>query len=289
LKMNLTNLLLLAFVIITWGYSWVLMKQALDFMMPLTFVALRITVGGLFILPLILRSGSFKFSNFFKMEYLVLGLLQTTAMFGFIIYGMKFVTAGKTAVVLYTMPVWTSFLLHFFLKERLSARQWVGVVFGIIGILSILGWDTLIHQNRLIVLGECLILLAAVSWAVANIWIRVRLKSDNPTLLNGYQQLIGVVFLIVLAVSTEGFFRVEWTYYSLYTILFTGIVASAVNFSAWFYLINKIDINITTYSSLLVPVFGLFFDWLILDTKLDIGLIIGGFFIILGIIKISRK
>ena len=158
------------------------------------------------------------------MEYLVLGLLQTTAMFGFIIYGMKFVTAGKTAVVLYTMPVWTSFLLHFFLKERLSGRQWVGVVFGIIGILSILGWDTLIHQNRLIVLGECLILLAAVSWAVANIWIRVRLKSDNPTLLNGYQQLIGVVFLIVLAVSTEGFFRVEWTYYSLYTMYYSPVL-----------------------------------------------------------------
>ena len=75
----------------------------------------------------------------------------------------------------------------------------------------------------------------------------------------------------------------------IHNVLFTGIVASAVNFSAWFYLINKIDINITTYSSLLVPVFGLFFDWLILDTKLDIGLIIGGFFIILGIIKISRK
>ena len=49
--MNLVNLLLLAFVIITWGYSWVLMKQALDYMEPITFVALRIaSVGGLVIL-----------------------------------------------------------------------------------------------------------------------------------------------------------------------------------------------------------------------------------------------
>ncbi|MGI9534186.1 MAG: DMT family transporter [Thermodesulfobacteriota bacterium] len=287
--MNLFNILLLVFVIITWGYSWVLMKQALDFMMPITFVALRITVGGLFILPFILKSRSFKFSNFFKMEYIVLGLLQTTAMFALIIYGMKFVTAGKTAVVLYTMPVWTSFLLHFFLKERLTAIQWVGAIFGIIGILCILGWDIFINQDKYIIFGEILILLAAVSWSVANIWIKVRLNNDNPTLLNGYQQLIGVIFLIILAVTTEGFFRVEWTYYSLYTILFTGIIASAVNFSAWFYLINKIDINITTYSSLLVPVCGLFFDWLILGTKMDIGLLMGGFFIILGIIMISRK
>ena len=287
--MNFINFLILTFVILTWGYSWVLMKQALDYMMPITYVALRIGVGGLTILPLILKSSSFKFSNFIRADYIILGLLQTTAMFAFIIYGMKFVTAGKTAVVLYTMPVWTSFMLHFFLKEKLSSRQWIGVLFGTIGILCILGWDTLMKQDKYIILGEVLILLAALSWSVANIWIKVRLKNDNPTLLNGYQQLIGVVFLIILAVFTEGFFNVEWTPYSVYIVLFTGIIASAINFSAWFYLLNKIDINITTYSSLLVPVFGLIFDWYILGTKLDLGLIIGGFFIILGIYLISRK
>ena len=125
--MNPANLVLLAFVIVSWGYSWVVMKQALDYMGPLTFVALRIAVGGIVILPLILRSREFRPSNFLNRAYIVLGLIQTTAMFGFIIYGMKFVSAGKTAVVLYTMPVWTSFLLHFVLKEKLSTRQWVGV------------------------------------------------------------------------------------------------------------------------------------------------------------------
>ncbi len=287
--MNLANILLLAFVIVTWGYSWVLMKQALDYMQPITFVALRIAIGGLVILPFILRNKNFRPASFLNRNYIVLGLLQTTVMFGLIIYGMKFVTAGKTAVVLYTMPVWTSFMLHFLLKERLSRRQWVGVFFGFLGIIFILGWDTLVHQNVYIVFGEFLILMAALAWAYANIWIRTRLKDENPALLNGYQQLIGVFFLIMLAISTEGLFEVKWTYYSVYTILFTGIVASAFNFSAWFYLINKIDINITTYSSLLVPVFGLLFDWYILGTKIDPGLIVGGFFIIFGIFKISRK
>jgi len=264
--MNLANILLLAFVIVTWGYSWVLMKQALEYMQPITFVALRIALGGLVILPFILRNKDFRPASFLNRNYIVLGLLQTTVMFGLIIYGMKFVTAGKTAVVLYTMPVWTSFMLHFLLKERLSRRQWVGVFFGSLGIIFILGWDTLVHQNVYIVFGEFLILMAALAWAYANIWIRTRLKDENPALLNGYQQLIGVFFLIMLAISTEGLFEVKWTYYSVYTILFTGIVASAINFSAWFYLINKIDINITTYSSLLVPVFGLLFDWYILGT-----------------------
>ena len=84
--MNLVNLLLLAFVIITWGYSWVLMKQALDYMGPITFVALRIAVGGLVILPFIIRNNDFRPAKFLNKNYIILGLLQTTAMFAFIIY-----------------------------------------------------------------------------------------------------------------------------------------------------------------------------------------------------------
>jgi len=287
--MNSFKLLLLTFVIVTWGYSWVLMKQALDYMMPLTFVALRIAVGGLVILPFMLKDGLFKPSNFFKIDYLLLGIFQTTAMFGFLIYGMQFVSAGKTAVVLYTMPVWTSLLLHFFVKEKLNRQQWLVVLFGLTGIICILGWDTLARQDKNIILGEILILLGAVSWAVANIWVKFRLKNNNPTLLNGYQQLIGVMFLIAFSISTEGFFNVEWSYFSVYTILFTGIVASAVNFSVWFYLLNTTDVNLTAYSSLLVPICGLILDWAILGTTLDTGLIVGGGFIILGIYRISKR
>ncbi len=287
--MDSFKLLVLVFIIITWGYSWVLMKQALEFMMPLTFVALRVAVGGLVILPFMLRDRSFELSGFFKTDHLVLGILQTTAMFGLLICGMKFVTAGKTAVVLYTMPVWTSLLLHFAVKERLNRQQWLGVMSGLAGMICILGWDTLVSQDRNTIFGEILILLAAISWAVANIWVKFRLKNNKPMLLNGYQQLTGVVFLIALSISTEGLFKVEWNYFSVYIILFTGVIASAVNFSAWFYLLNTTDVNLAAYPSLLVPVCGLIFDWIILGTTLDMGLIAGGAFIILGIYKISKR
>jgi len=79
--MNLVSILLLAFVIVTWGYSWVLMKQALEYMQPITFVALRIALGGLVILPFILRNKDFRPASFLNRNYIVLGLLQTTAMF----------------------------------------------------------------------------------------------------------------------------------------------------------------------------------------------------------------
>lgn len=288
MNISLGKFFLLVFTIITWGYSWVLMKQALNYMEPFTFVALRNSVGAIFLLPIIFRNNSFNLSNIKNLDYFIVGILQTTAMFALIIYGMKFVTAGKTSVVLYTMPIWTSLFLHFFLKERLSGSKWLGVILGIIGILFILGWDTISKQNIQIIFGEILILLASISWAVANIWNKKWLSNHNPSIVNGYQLLIGSIFLVLLSVSTEGTFEVRWTPYSIFIILFTGIIASAVNFSIWFHLINKLDMNTTTFSSLLVPVFGLIFDWLILGTNLDIGVVGGGIFILFGIYKISR-
>lgn len=284
---NNWKIILLIFTIITWGYSWILMKQSLQYMEPFTFIALRHVVAAIVLLPLMLFHGSFKLKNFSNPHFFLIGLIQTAAMMAFIIYGMKFVTAGKTSVIVYTMPVWTSLLLHFLLKEKLNNAKWIGVGLGLIGTLCILGWDAISVQSRDIIYGEALIILAAVCWAASNILNRKKLSNEHPFIVNGYQLFYGAVILVILAYISEGAFKVDWNYHSVFIVLFTGIVASAINFSIWFYLINSYDINITTSSSLLVPVVGIVLDWFILGTTLDIGVLAGGLLIVLGLYKIS--
>ena len=73
-------------------------------------------------------------------------------MFVFIIYGMKFVTAGKDSCCTLHNACLDKFYAPFSTKRKVKYRgQWLGVVFGFLGILSILGWDTLVHQNIYIV------------------------------------------------------------------------------------------------------------------------------------------
>jgi drug/metabolite transporter (DMT)-like permease len=107
--------------------------------------------------------------------------------------------------------------------------------------------------------------------------------------LSALQLSFGTIGLLIIAIPTHGVLNVEWTWNSVYVLLFTGLIASAVNFTIWFYLIKKLDINITTFSSMLVPVFGLFFDWLLLGNGLDWGTVTGGALILAGIYMVSRK
>ncbi|MCZ6865204.1 MAG: DMT family transporter [Candidatus Dadabacteria bacterium] len=280
---------LLVFTITTWGYSWVLMKMGLGYAEPFTFAAWRCAIGGVAMI-IFVRVKSIEWPKLEKLpDYLMIAIFQTTLMFGLMLYGMKYVTAGKTSVLLYTMPIWTIFLVHFYLKERLNRGKWIGVALGTIGIVCILGWDTLVHQNSEILFGELLIIGGAISWAVSNIWVKKRMGGENIYMVSSLQLSIGAIGLALLAIPTEGILNIEWNAHSIYILLFTGLIASAVDFTIWFYLLKNLDIKITTFSSMLVPVFGLIFDWAILGNRLDGGVIVGGALILIGIYKVSRK
>ncbi len=280
---------LLVFTITTWGYSWVLMKMGLGYAEPFTFAAWRCAIGGVAMI-IFVRVKSIEWPKLEKLpDYLMIAIFQTTLMFGLMLYGMKYVTAGKTSVLLYTMPIWTIFLVHFYLKERLNRGKWLGVALGTIGIVCILGWDTLVHQNSEILFGELLIIGGAISWAVSNIWVKKRMGGENIYMVSSLQLSIGAIGLALLAIPTEGILNIEWNAHSIYILLFTGLIASAVDFTIWFYLLKNLDIKITTFSSMLVPVFGLIFDWAILGNRLDGGVIVGGALILIGIYQTSRK
>jgi drug/metabolite transporter (DMT)-like permease len=118
--------------------------------------------------------------------------------------------------------------------------------------------------------------------------MKTRMAGEDIYSVSALQMTFGTMMLIFIALP-HGVLNVEWTAYSIYILLFTGIIASAVDFTIWFYLIKKLDINITTFSSMLVPVLGLFFDWLILGNPLDGGVIAGGILILAGIYMVSKK
>lgn len=280
---------LLVFTITTWGYSWVLMKMGLGYAEPFTFAAWRCAIGGVAMI-IFVRVKSIEWPKLEKLpDYLMIAIFQTTLMFGLMLYGMKYVTAGKTSVLLYTMPIWTIFLVHFYLKERLNRGKWLGVALGTIGIVCILGWDTLVHQNSEILFGELLIIGGAISWAVSNIWVKKRMGGENIYMVSTLQLAFGALGLALLAIPTEGLINIEWNAHSIYILLFTGLIASAVDFTIWFYLLKNLGIKITTFSSMLVPVFGLIFDWAILGNGLDAGVLVGGALILIGIYKVSKN
>lgn len=272
-----------------WGYGWVPMKTGLNYMGPAMFTALRFMVGAitLLIVAFILKLGLPQ-KQYWK-HLCIVGLLQTAAVFSLVMYGLDLVEAGKSSVLLYSMPLWSSVLAIPYLKEKLSWKQLTGLFLGMIGLFIILGWDIWFIQDVSVVLGELLIILASVIWAISNIYFRLHLADLPKVQSSAYQMTFGAIALLLFAIIAEWGEPIIINANSLYDVIYSGVIASALCFTVWYQVLSKINMVTATIATLLVPVFGLFFSAVLLAEKITISVVIGAIFIICGIIRTQMK
>src|SRR5699024_4281676 len=190
-----------------------------------------------------------------------------------------------------SMPVWSSLLAAKFLNEKVTPAKGAGLTMGLIGLLTILGWDIWTNPDIKMLFGELLIIIAAISWGISNVYYRVKLQHLPKLETSAYQMLFGTIGIIIATLFMEWGEPVVWNKHSVYYILFTGVLASALCFTVWYLILSLIDMVTATISTLLVPIFGLFFSAILLDESLTIGVLAGTGMIILGIIiaQVKRK
>lgn len=276
-------------ITLIWGYAWVVMKQSLNYMGPYTFSAYRFIAGTITLLLVVwLTKQHIPLKKYWK-QLAFLGLLQTTVVYLFVMFGLQFIGAGKSSVLLYSMPIWGSLLAIYFLKEKLNLTGMIGLFLGLIGLLLIIGWDFLFESNKQVLIGQILIVIAAISWAISNIYFRIRFQDLPKITTTAYQMLFGTIGIVFVAIFYEWNEPAVFNAHSIYYILFSGIIASALCFTMWFVLLSLVDMMTATISSMLVPVFGLIFSYLILDEQLTINLLLGSAIIIIGIVVSQLK
>lgn len=276
--------LLILTITILWGYAWVLMKEVLTYMGPFTFSAFRFGTGSLTLLVLVwLLKIGLPPKQYWK-HLIIVGILQTSIVFLLVMYGLRFVDAGKSSVLLYSMPMWSSMLAAKFLGEKITSKKVIGLMIGMVGLLTILGWDIWAGQNGKMIFGEILIIIAAISWAISNVYYRLTVQDLPKIQASAFQMLFGTIGIIIATLFMEWNEPIEINAHSIYYILFTGVLASALCFTVWFVVISMIDMVTATISTLLVPIFGLLFSSLLLDERMTTSILIGSGLIILGII-----
>lgn len=290
-KNNWATWALILLVTVLWGYAWVFMKLALNYMGPFTFSAFRFGTGAVTMLLVILAAKTGLPSKRHWKHFIVIGILQTSVVFLLVMYGLRFVDAGKSSVLLYSMPMFSSLLAVKFIGEKLTPAKSSGLATGMIGLLTILGWDIWTQQSADVIIGELLIIVSAISWGISNIYYRMKLQDASQLQVNTWQMVFGAIGIIIATLPAEWGEPVTLNASSIYYILFTGVLASALCFTGWFIVLSIIDMVTATISTLLVPIFGLFFSSIILNEHLTGGVLIGSALIIAGIIiaQLSKK
>jgi len=167
--------------------------------------------------------------------------------------------AGKTAVLVYTMPFWLIVLAWPLLGERMRCGQWLAAGLAFAGLICLFHpWQT--HPHLASTVLAC---LAGFSWALAGVWnkyFRSRVQVDLIA-LNAWQLMIGAVPLFLIAVFVESR-PIAWTPYFMAAVAYNAVLATAVAWTLWFFALQKMPAGMAGLGTLATPVLGVLAAWL---------------------------
>jgi drug/metabolite transporter (DMT)-like permease len=238
---------------IIWGYNWVVMKKSLQFMGPFDFNALRMLLGGAVLLLFMAWKGLPVRPRQVPLTIL-LGLFQTSAGTGLILWALQSGGAGKTAILVYTMPFWILILAWPILAERVRGAEWLPVGLAFAGLLAILEpWS-----SKGTFASELLAVLAGVFWALGAITIKLMQRRPGFDLVSAtaWQFVYGSVPLVIAAVLVPSR-PVDWTPYLLAAIAYNTLIVCAFAFLLWTFIMKELPAGVAGMGTLAVPVIGL--------------------------------
>jgi O-acetylserine/cysteine efflux transporter len=274
----------MAILCLIWGFNFVIMKLGNGVFPPGEFAALRFIIGSLVLLGWCLMK-RMPLPNKSDYKWLILcGLLQTAYFNIALQVSLTSISAGLTSVLTYSMPLFLSIMAHRWIPgERLTARKTFGIMIGIAGLF--LAMD--IHTGGSI-WAVLLAVSSAISWAVASLIFKLKLKHCDTVQYTTWQMLIGAVGLVVYTLSFE---HVEshWGFMPVVYILYSGVAASALGFVMWNHILKRTEASKASISLLLVPIVGVISGFLFLNETLTINTLAGITCVLAGIWIVNSK
>lgn len=271
-----------------WGFNWVAMKEATLFFPPVLFSCYRFAVGAIILIAVnIWLKLPLPPKHYWKWIALT-GFLQIAINNAAMQIGIKDLDAGLVAVLNYSMPVWVAILAHFFLNERLTKRKCLGIVVSMIGLIILMHIDSIGNISSL-----CITIGGAIAWAIANVIIKYQnsqIKDNDCTMVQytAWQMAAGSVILFVYTSFMETG-TANWTPMGIACLAYNGILASALAFFLWNYILTRMEASTASIAVLAVPAVGVVCGIIFLGETLHMSTAIGMLLILAGIILIVAQ
>jgi drug/metabolite transporter (DMT)-like permease len=277
-----------ALLVLIWGLNWPIMKIVVQLMPPLWFVIARLALGAVCLFGVLLATG--RLAKPTRADWPVIWSVSFFQMYVFMALtavGLQFVPAGRSAILSYTSPLWVLPAAILFFSERLTRWRVAGMTAGLAGLVVLLNPASIDWSDGRQLLGNGLLLIGAIMWAVAILHTRRHTWHLSPLQLAPFQMALLLVPMVVVAWAIEGPFRAEWTWQLIWMLVYNGPLATAFAFWASVSLQRALPSSTISLSYLAVPAWGLIASTWWLNEALPPSLILGGVLIFLGVAAIA--
>ncbi|WP_045746367.1 MULTISPECIES: DMT family transporter [Actinoplanes] len=271
--MNRRAWLLFALVSVLWGIPYLLIKVAIEDLSPLLVVAGRAAVAAAVLIPVAAMRGTLGALRGRLPLVTLLAMVHVVVPFLLITYGEQHITSSLTGILIAVEPAVIALLMM--RAEPLTPGRWVGLALGFAGVVVLLGVD--LSGD---VLGAVMVLLAAVSYAVATIVVQRRAADVPPEALSVGTTGISALVLVPLSLTVLPAGPVGLDSWAALAAL--GVLCTAVAFLAFYRLIGLVGSTRAGLVTYVNPVVAVLLGVTLLDEPVGVGTVAGFTLVVAG-------
>jgi drug/metabolite transporter (DMT)-like permease len=248
---------------------------------PFWLAALRFIITGLVLLiPAVLALRGKSFSGKDAAALAGLGLLGVTLMSSLYHLSITCLPANVAALVFSCNPVFVVLFAPLILSEKITARKLAAGALCVTGI-AVLARD---RADGVSPVGLLLMVAAIVIFALYTVVVKKMTSRYGALPITAFAGLTGGLFILPLALGVEGCPLATYGAADWWGVAYLSLVGTALGYFLFVYGIGHVEAGIGSMAFFLKPFLAALFAWMILDEALTLPLLIGGAFILGGMV-----
>lgn len=289
--MKLSDTLLLLLLAAIWGLSFIFMRATAADFGPVVLIAIRIGIAALCLLGVLFAKQRLQeFIRHWK-SLLLIGLLNSALPFVFLAYASLSLNAGLLSVINALTPAFTALIAHFWLNDKMTKLQSLGMVIGFLGITVLvwekMSWDTAAWLPILAAI------MTTVTYGIAANSTKKYLNDVSSLTATAGTLFFAALFLLFMSVFFLPDFSaipvLSWGY-----AIALGVLCTAFAYVIFFRLIRSIGPAKAVAVTFIIPIFAFIWAYVLLGEVVTVRMwvatiiILFGTSLVTGVVRLNK-
>jgi drug/metabolite transporter (DMT)-like permease len=269
------------------GGTFPIAKIAVSSIEPFTLALLRFGIASVAMLLIIIATGRVrKIERGDWLRFIMIGLLAVPLNQLLFLYGLKFTTAGRSALYYGATPIFVFLMAILYLKEKVTPLKTIGIIASFAGVAVILRGG---RMDEGVLFGDFLVILAVIAWAGYTVLGKSLLHKYGSLTVTAYALLIGTLAYLPIGIIPAIRFdysqvpNVAWL-----SLLYIALMTSVVAYSIWYWALARMEASKLAIFQNLQPVFAAILSMIVVSETFGFDFYLGGAMVIGGVLLTQR-
>ena len=284
-------ILAFAAVYIIWGSTYLGIRYAIETLPGFLMAGTRFFLAGAILFTWAKLKGDRVGSLAQWRRAFVIGALLLLCGNGGVTWAEKYIASSLAALAVATEPLWVVVLNWGVTHKRPNAKVLLGVLIGMVGVALLVGG---LNNGQLVsalsLVAAVVVLLASLAWAGGSVYASRRPIQASTSMAAGMQMMAGGILLLLLALVTGDFKRLNLaaaSWVSLSAFGYLLVFGSLIGFTAYSWLLRHVTTASAATYAYVNPVVAVFLGWFFAHEPLTARMLVAAAVIVGSVVLIT--